>query len=1013
MKLKLLQVFAVLLLFLGSIIIWASRSGMITGRVDGEASSEGIPGALRAMNEWGDMRMYPNRDFRAGSYTKAYEMSRWMSFGARRSRGERVSGTTVAPWTALAPKNFAGRVLSMGFHPTDPNTMWVGSASGGLWKTTNGGTGAADGINWQYVPTGFPVLGISSIVVSPDGNTLYLGTGEVYKDPQTPTLGSGVTGSGHDRSFRGTYGIGILKSTNGGTTWTKSLDFSYSGAIAVMDLVMDPNNTQILYAATTSGLYRTTDGGSNWSLISVSGSPRLAMDLEYKPGSSTVLYATFGNFGSSGSGIYKSTNADGVTPTFTKLTSGLPATITGKIQLAVTPADPARVYASIGHEPGGTADAEGFYRSTNEGASWSGPASSNMIGQQGWYAHDIAVSRTSLDTIYWGELDLYRSVNGTSASSVSFGIRSSWSAWNVNNTTVGTLQEGTSNGYVHADIHRILPSPHNTNWVYILTDGGVFRSTDRCQTFQTLNGGLQTAQIYAQAAVSRTDANFMLMGMQDNEGLVYEGNPGCRRVPNLGDGFHAGISPSNHNNCYIASYNLDVLKSTNKAVSFSQSALMGYGNYNGPISACFNAPFAIAPSNASKIYGGTALLRKSVDALTNVAVVGSNTSYVSGFYSPVLTITVANQSSDSLYCSTTPSTSGTAIRSKLWRIVTNNTLSGGFYAYTRKTEITGSLPDRYYTDIAVDPTDDKRIAVTLSGFNSSHVFLSLDGGNNWTDIGVGLPDIPHNTVTFDPDNRDIIYVGNDQGVYYARDVPVTGPLGGSHALTWVSYNEGLGDGVLVSDIVITHTRKLRLATYGRGLFEREMVPAVPVPVTLLKFEGKTYGSHADLNWQTTAELNLDRFEIERSIGGTQNFQKAGTVLARNQSFGILNYQFSDQNIFLNNTSVYYRLKMVDQDGQFKYSPIVQLKAETNPQFVRQLDLATNQTLLIAVGNKSGIRTLHVQIVGINGQTFVHYSGAYSDTRLDLRQLLAGPYVAIITDGSGKEKYVKQFIKNGR
>jgi hypothetical protein len=376
-------------------------------------------------------------------------------------------------------------------------------------------------------------------------------------------------------------------------------------------------------------------------------------------------------------------------------------------------------------------------------------------------------------------------------------------------------------------------------------------------------------------------------------------------------------------------------------------------------------------------------------------------------------MTVANQSSDSLYCSTTPSTSGTAIRSKLWRIVTNNTLSGGFYAYTRKTEITGSLPDRYYTDIAVDPTDDKRIAVTLSGFNSSHVFLSLDGGNNWTDIGVGLPDIPHNTVTFDPDNRDIIYVGNDQGVYYARDVPVTGPLGGSHALTWVSYNEGLGDGVLVSDIVITHTRKLRLATYGRGLFEREMVPAVPVPVTLLKFEGETNGSHADLNWQTTAELNLDRFEIERSIGSTQNFQKAGTVSARNQSFGILNYQFSDQNIFVTNTSAYYRLKMVDLDGQFKYSPIVQLKTEANTQFVRHLGLAADQTLLVAVGNKSGIRTLHVQIVGINGQTFVHYSGAYSDTRLDLRQLLAGPYVAIITDGSGKEKYVKQFIKNGR
>jgi hypothetical protein len=822
--------FSVLAVFITAGSFFLVQHLYLNERYEHDREEGELPGALRAMDLWGDMRMYPYGTMRSASYSRAFEMSKQMSFAARTRMGARLNANNTAPWTDLAPKNFAGRVLSIGFHPTNPNIMWVGSAAGGLWKTTNGGTGAANGINWQYVQTGFPVLGVSAIVVSPDGNTLFIGTGEVYKDPQSPTLGSGITGSGHDRSFRGTYGIGILKSSDGGITWTKSLDFTYSGSIAVMDMEMDPNNPNILYAATTQGIYRTIDAGANWLPVSITGSPRLAMDLTYRPGSSTVLYASFGNFGTAGSGIYKTTTANAATPAFTKLATGLPASITGKIQLAVTPAAPSNVYASVGHSPTGTKDAEGFYRSTDEGATWAGPAASNMIGQQGWYAHDIAVSRTSADTIYWGELDLYRSGNGRTTA-VTFGLRSSWSSWNVNNTTVGTLQEGVNNGYVHADIHRIVPSPHNTNTVFILTDGGVFRSNNRCETFETLNGGLQTAQIYANAAVSGTDANFMLMGLQDNEGLVYAGSPGCRRVPNLGDGFHAAISPSNDNTCYIASYNLNVKKSTNRAVSFSNTPLTGFGDYNGSITACFNSPFVLAPSNSSVVYGGTALLRKSTDALGTVTVIGGTTAYMSGLYSPILTMAVSHQNANKMYCSTTPSTSGTFIRSKLWRTVTTST------AFTEKTDITGNLPDRYYSDIAVDPTNDNRIAVTLSGFGSSHIYLSLDGGNSWTNIGAGLPDIPHNSVVFDPTNRNIIYIGNDQGVYYAEGVPLTGTPGASYNLNWISYNEGLGDGVLVSDIVITGTRKLRLATYGRGLWERDMI--TPTPQTIFTINNPT------------------------------------------------------------------------------------------------------------------------------------------------------------------------------
>jgi hypothetical protein len=126
---------------------------------------EGIPGVLRSMDLWSEMRTYPNKTLEGTRYGAAFRQASRMSLAARGMSSGREHSTTTAPWVALAPKNFAGRVLSLGFHPTDPNIMWVGSASGGLWKTTTGGTGAPGGINWTYVPTGFPVLGVYSIAV--------------------------------------------------------------------------------------------------------------------------------------------------------------------------------------------------------------------------------------------------------------------------------------------------------------------------------------------------------------------------------------------------------------------------------------------------------------------------------------------------------------------------------------------------------------------------------------------------------------------------------------------------------------------------------------------------------------------------------------------------------------------------------------------------------------------------------------------------------------------------------
>jgi hypothetical protein len=762
-----------------------------------EPENEKVLVAFEMMGLWGDMRAYPFESIPEGKFNQAYNKMRDQEARRRSMRSANSANnefSEMTPWTPLAPKNFAGRILCLAFHPTNQNIMWVGSASGGLWRTTNGGNGAANGINWTNVPTGFPVLGISALAVNPSNpNELYAGTGEVYN-----TGGAGYQGH-NDRTFRGSYGIGILKTIDGGTTWTKALDFSYSSLKGVADIIINPLRPATVFAATTDGVYRSNNSGHTWRLIH---SIPMAMDICLKPNDTSTLYVGAGNFGSTGNGIYRSTNAGAATPTFTKLTSGLPTTITGMIRLHISPNNVNKVYASIGKSPGSTASS-GLYSSTNGGTSWTRASTTAYINNQGWYAHDVVASPANANTVYVAEMDVYKTTSGGGTLTKI----SSWSLWDFNNTTVGTLNEGTTNKYVHADIHRLYVSPFSNSTIFAVTDGGLFKSTNSGSSFVGLNGGLQTAQIYANMAASATNPDFMICGLQDNATFVYDGQPGCRRKIG-GDGFSAAIDPTNDNNCFGSLYYFTIYKSTNRASSFSAVT----NNSSGSEKACFSAPLVISPANANVMYGGTIYVKKSTNkgsTWTNVngGVPLSNSS------APILKIGVSNYSADKLYASTVP---GGGARSRIFR----STNGGGAF-----NEITGTLPDRYYTDIAVDPTNDDRIVVTLSGFGSGHVFFSNNQGNTWTDITGNLPDVPHNSALFDPANPQTIIIGNDMGVYYTHGI-----TDGSTHPEWIPYNDGLTDATMVMDLAVAANNKLRLGTHGKGLWETDMPGSAEAPV---------------------------------------------------------------------------------------------------------------------------------------------------------------------------------------
>ncbi len=870
-----------------------------------EKEEDGKGEAYLGFELWTEMRGYPDKQMDPSKFIPGFERS--LKMNARtieKEKGIRLANTS--PWDELGPMNYAGRVLSIAFHPTDANIMFVGTASGGLWKTTNGGTGAADGINWTFVPTGFPVLGVSSIAINPsNADEIYIGTGEVYN---TNIIGGGSTGAGHIRLFRGTYGIGLLKSTNGGATWSKVLNFNNSALKGVMDLAIHPTTPSTVFAATTDGVYRTTNSGANWTLIH---NVVNAHDLHFKPGNPNILYVGSGNFGSAGAGIYKTVNANAGSPSFNKLAGGLPATITGKIMLSISAATPTRIYASIGRHPDNSADATGLYISTDEGSSWTATGwigANSKVTTQGWYAHDIVAHPTNSNIIVWGELNTWRSINGgTNLTQVGF-----WNNWNVNNVTVGTTMEGINDNYVHADIHRMVFSPHNSNTLFVCSDGGIFRSTDGGANYQTLNGGLNTAQIYSNMAIHPTNKNYMLIGLQDNEATVYEGNPGFRRIGSLGDGFHSAIRPTNGQIQFVESYYFNYRRSADGGSTFAGGS--------GAVAelACFNVPLVYSlQANSNRMYAGTIFFKRSSD---NGSTWTNRTPAISGANNPIISMVAPKD--DTVYFSTAP---GGGIRSKLWRTTNATTATIGNIVFT---DISASLPDRYYSDIAVDPVDAKRIAVTLSGFGSSHVYLTIDGGANWSNIGTGLPDVPANSVTFDPQNPYIIYIANDLGVYYSYGVPIAGsaPLAATTNLTWVAYNEGFTDAILANDLLVTPgpNRKLRLGSYGRGLWERDMVPETLLPSKIVSLTGVRRDGKNQLNWRVEEETNVNKYTIEYSVDNNE-FNKVGELKAINALSGRNEYNFAhNADVF---STAYYRLKIIDRDGSSQYSDVVKINAD--------------------------------------------------------------------------------------
>lgn len=692
------------------------------------------------------------------AYQKAaaqIEILRSNSLGAA---GAGLNG--AGSWTWLGPGNIGGRSRSLVIHPTNTNTMWLGSVSGGIWKTTNGGT------SWQVQDDFMANMAVSTLVMDPnDADTIYAGTGE----------GQGLGG---DRR-----GAGVFKTTNGGTTWTQLGSTTGAEWQQVNRLAIHPANSQILLAATDAGLYKTSNAGTSWTQVVNGG----VSDVNFNPGNGALAIAS----DAAGWAAYSTNTGDN----WTNATFNAPGTAGGRIEIAYAPSNPNIVYASMNQNQGE------IWRSADGGQTYSRfNTGNNFLGTQGGYDNIVWVNPNDAAFVIVGGIDLWRSTDSGATL-----------------TKISRWQE-PSTVSAHADHHYILEHPNfdnNTNkTVFFTNDGGIYRVDDvstvaETTGWQELNNNLGITQFYG--AAGNAAANRITGGTQDNGDLRYTGNAETWNEWGGGDGGFAAIDPADANYVYGEYVFLEIRRSTNGGEPGSEASIDKPTTGN-PITesrdqnnALFIAPFIMDPNNSSSLLGGALSLWKS----TNVKAADLNDINWAVIKTPtgnekISAIAVAPGDSNTIWVGHANETADAGHVFK--------TTNGGTN-WTRVDNQTPNLPDRYVTRITIDPKNSNIVYVTFGGFSADNVWRTTDGGTTWTDAtgagGTGLPDIPVRSLVVHPITSTWIYAGTEMGVYASEN----------SGANWTATPQHDGPTNAPVDELSWMGNDLLAATHGRGIFK--------------------------------------------------------------------------------------------------------------------------------------------------------------------------------------------------
>lgn len=615
-----------------------------------------------------------------------------------------AKGPAPSTFGGWAFGNVAGRIAAIAVD-WDLDILYVGTAAGGLWKSTN------DGLSYTSIFDTGGTLAAGAIAVDPnDSNTIWVGTGD------------NVTGC------EGYFGLGLARSTDGGANWeyrngSSGQDLEDLSSFA--NVLVDPRDSSHLVVGgrmrgcssgseQSGGLFSSNDAGLTWT-------KRIAnlsiYEIAQDPNVLDIYWAATQD------GIYKSTD-NGVTWTL-QTASSLPNGGTGRTELAVSPSDSNTVYALF-YSP------NEFWRTTDGGASWTRMATEgDACDGQCWYNMVLRVHRTDPDTVYRGTVHIFKSTDG--------GV-----TWTDLSNSWGGSQK------VHQDTHVLVMDPDDPEAFYVGGDGGTWKSVDGGLSFSNLNGNINSVLFYA-VDVDVADTETICGGAQDNSSLARTTSDIWDLQAVTGDGFVCHFNSQDSSYAYITSYPSGGYPSVSRSTtgvlgSFSGITKSGSGIVNGD-RINWVTPYLIDPRHPETLYLGTHRVYRSDDYGSHWNLVGpSDMTAGSG---SLLSLEINANDTDVLLAG---SASG-----RVWR-----TTNGGM----DWTDISDGLPSRSINDLASDPTNPDRAFATVGGFNTGHLWEWSSAGG-WVERGAELPNVPANTVVML--SADDIYVGVDTGIFRSLD----------------------------------------------------------------------------------------------------------------------------------------------------------------------------------------------------------------------------------------------------
>lgn len=435
----------------------------------------------------------------------------------------------------------AGRINVIRFDPSDTSTIYIGSAGGGIWKTTDGGT------NWKPLGDNYPVTSIADIAIDPtDGNNIYVATG----DGAGYELGADFWG--------GVYTAGILRSTDGGLTWSKAGKFMPQEFLNIIQrLIINPVNNKVLLAATRTGIYRSLDGGSKWKMVLANH----CYDMEWNTADPRIVYAAGDGY------IYKSGDAGA---TWTAIYGGMGK---GRVSVEVSRSNSQVIYAL---------SSDSLQKSTNGGVTWSHLSYPSGAAFYGYYDLMLACSPANSDYLIAGGMNTVKSTNGGA----------SW-------TSIDNWSTYTASNYVHADKHAGIFYPRSTTDFLVGTDGGIFRTINGGLNWKDLSNGLMIAQVY-RLGTTPQNANLITSGWQDNGCNKWDGTS-WKRIFGA-DGMETAIDYTNENVIYEAYQYGSLQRSTDGGKIWS---------YIAPSTGNWVTPFVIDPVLNTRLFYASDSLYKT------------------------------------------------------------------------------------------------------------------------------------------------------------------------------------------------------------------------------------------------------------------------------------------------------------------------------------------------------------------------------------------------------------------